>query len=91
MANWWRVLWGKVPGPTAIPLTEVERITALQRVASHRRAEFAALQEQGAAAGDSASHSAAEVVSRKRMKDAESAHMAALQAWQNKESRQRSG
>jgi hypothetical protein len=64
---------------------EVQRIAALQVAAANRRAEYARMKQQNEASDD-----AALSFGRKRMEEAESAHMAALQAWENRQSRQKS-
>ncbi|MDQ2800786.1 MAG: hypothetical protein M3Y13_14240 [Armatimonadota bacterium] len=53
----------------------MERLAVLQQTAAGRRAEYAATPDQAA---------------RTRMEEAEAAHTAALQAWENKQSRQKS-
>ena len=68
---------------------DVERIHSLQLAATARRAEHAEKQAQADESGNPA-HAGPQSVSWKKMKEAEAAHIAALQAWENKESRQRS-
>ena len=81
--------------------TEVDRIAALQKTASQRRAEYAALSEKAlreqdpltqsgvASMLDDAMTSGPLMTSRKRMEEADSAHIAALQKWENKQSGQK--
>ncbi len=63
---------------------EVDRIAVLQQTAAKRRAEYAAEKEKTDPLPD------ALAASRKRMEEAEAAHTSALQAWENKQSRQKS-
>jgi hypothetical protein len=84
-----KVLWQRLFAPELKIMTEVERIGVLQQAAADRRAEYANKKEQAALAGDAAL-SGLLPSSRKRMEDAEAAHIAALQKWQNKQARQNS-
>ena len=89
MANYWNLLWQRVSAPDLKDKAEVERIAALQQTAAKRRAEYAEEKERAAQAGDAAPPGPL-ASSRKRVEDAEAAHTAALQAWENKQSRQKS-
>jgi hypothetical protein len=89
MANYWRTLWQRVSAQDVKVKAEVERIAFLQQAAAQRRAEYAAEQEQAALTGDTLL-SPLLSSSRTRMADAEAAHTAALQMWENKQSRQKS-
>ncbi len=74
MKNYWQTLWQRVSAPDTQVKAELEQLGVLQQAAAIRRAEYAATPDQAA---------------RTRMEDAESAHTAALQAWENKQSRQK--
>ncbi len=93
LANSWKALWQRVSAQDTKAKAEVARISALQQTAANRRAEYAAAQaeeqERAAQTGD-ASPPGSLASSRKRMEDAEAAHTAGLQAWENKQSRQKS-
>ena len=80
MANYWKTLWQRLSAQDVKVKAEVERIAVLQQTAASRRAEYAAEKEREAPL----------LASRKRMEDAEAAHIAALQSWENKQSRQKS-
>jgi hypothetical protein len=67
--------------------TEVERIAVLKRAAAARRAEYAAEREQGT---DPAAVPPFCRLTRRQVEDAEAAYASALQAWENKQSRQKS-
>jgi len=81
--------------------SEVDQIAALQKAASQRRAEYAALSEKALREQDPLTKTGVEsmlddamtsgplMTSRKRMEEADSAHIAALQKWENKQSRQK--
>jgi hypothetical protein len=69
--------------------TEVEHIAFLKKAASTRRAEYVDLERSGEPASDAASL-ARLVASRKLMEEADTAHMVALQRWQNRQDRQKS-
>ena len=76
--------------PRAVDSTaEVDRIHVLQQAAAARRAEYAQKQEQAGKHGDASAHNP-DSTSWKRLKEAESAHIAALQKWENKQARQKS-
>jgi len=75
MVNYFTRLWQRISASESKTNAEVDRIAALQRAAVSRRAEYAETKDQTV---------------RKRMEEAEAAHIAALQLWQNKQSRQKS-
>ncbi len=75
MTNYLKSLWQRLSARDGKVKAEVERIAVLQRAAASRRAEYAETKDQAA---------------RKRMEEAEAAHTAALQSWENKQSRQKS-
>lgn len=89
MANYLTLLWQRMSTQDSKADADIERIGALQQTAAVRRAEYAELKAQAALAGE-ASPPGPLAASRKRMEDAETAHTAALQAWENKQSRQKS-
>ncbi len=89
MANTWTALWQRVFGPKSNAGADVERIAVLQQAAVARRAEYAQEQERAAQDGNDVSANRLSA-SRAGVADAEAAHIAALQAWQNKQSRQKS-
>lgn len=89
MTNYWNLLRRRLFAPAPKTDAEVERITALQQTAATRRAEFAVEKERAALTGD-VSPPAALSSSRERMEEAEFAYTAALQTWENKQSRQKS-
>ena len=80
MVSYWKSLWQRLFAQDVKTKAEVEQIAVLQQTAASRRAEYAAEKEREAPL----------TVSRKRMEDAEAAHTAALQTWENKQSRQKS-
>lgn len=80
MANFLNILWQRLSPDDSKVKAEVERIAVLQQTAARRRAEYAEEKERSASLSSS----------RKRMEEAEAAHTAALQAWENKQSRQKS-
>lgn len=84
MIYWLKNVWQKLGRSEAKANAEVERIAALQQAAVQRRAEYAAEQERSAGAPPGTE---AASPGRKRMREAESAHAAALQAWDNKQFR----
>lgn len=89
MANYLTLLWQRLSANDSKVKAEVERIAVLQRTAASRRAEYAEEKERAALTGE-APPPGPLAASRKRMEDAEVAHTAALQAWENKQSRQKS-
>jgi hypothetical protein len=89
MANYFTGIWERFTGPDLTSKAEVDRIAMLQQAASARRKEYAEKKQHVAISGD-ASLAAPLASSRKRMEDAETAHMVALQNWENKQSRQKS-
>lgn len=82
MVNYLTAWWRRSSGQDSKVKAEVERIASLQKTAADRRAEYSAEKEQAAPNALSSS--------RKRMEEAEAAHVAALQAWDNKQARQKS-
>ena len=89
MANYMTLLWQRLSARDTKNSGEIERIGALQQTAAARRAEYAELKAQAALAGASSPPDPLSA-SRKRMEEADSAHAAALQTWENKQSRQKS-
>jgi len=88
MTNYFKQLFqGWFAAPSTTSDSEVERIAILQKAASKRRAEYA---EKKARSASDATLTNALLSSRKLMEEAESAHLAALQKWENKQFRQRS-
>lgn len=80
MTNYWNLIRQRFTASDTKTNAEVARIADLQQAAASRRAEYAAEKERGETLP----------ASRKRMEEAEAAHTAALQAWENKQSRQKS-
>ena len=89
MANYFTSLWQRLSAQDSKVKAEVEHLAVLQQTAAQRRAEYAEEKERAAQTGD-ASPPGPLASSRQRMEDAEAAHIAALQAWENKQSRQKS-
>lgn len=89
MANYLKLLWQRLSAQDSKVKAEVAHLAVLQQAAALRRAEHAQEKERAARTGE-ASSSGSLSSSRKRMEDAEAAHTAALQAWENKQSRQKS-
>ena len=89
MANYMTLLWQRFSAKDTKVNGEIERIGALQQTAAGLRAEYAELKVQDAQAGE-VSPTGPLAASRARMEEAEAAHTAALQAWENKQSRQKS-
>lgn len=89
MTSYIKLLWQRLSSQEPKVNAEVERIAVLQQTAASRRAEYAEEKERAERAGDPLPLPAL-IASRKRMEDAESAHTAALQTWENKQSRQKS-
>ena len=85
MANIFTRLWMRIYAPETKAETEADRLAALQQTAIRRRKEHAVVKEQAAPAEE-----AALAASRKRMEDADAAHVAALQRFNNKQTRQKS-
>jgi len=83
MANYMTLLWQRFSTKDTKNNGEIERIGALQQTAAARRAEYAEMKAQDIPAGPLSA-------SRKRMEETDSAHAAALQAWENRQSRQKS-
>lgn len=84
MIHWLKNMWQSLHKSDAKTDAEVERIAALQQAAVQRRAEYAAEQER-------ASENAPGTDARKRVQEAEAAYAAALQAWDDKQFRRRTG
>ncbi|MGO8673168.1 MAG: hypothetical protein ACLQVD_17650 [Capsulimonadaceae bacterium] len=84
-----QTLWQRLFDRNGRVKAEVERIGALQQAAVRLRAEYASKKEQAAQTGDGGGSSVLSS-SRKRMEEAEFAHIAALQVWENKQARQKS-
>lgn len=72
-----------------VPAPEVERISALQQIAVKRRAEYRQEKQNASVARDERSTTSFSE-GRKRMEEAEAAHIVALQRWENKQARQNS-
>lgn len=89
MENYLTLLWRRFSAQDSKGNVEIERLAVLQQTAANRRAEYAEMKTQAALAGEAASPGQL-AVSRERMEEAETAHTAALQAWENKQSRQKS-
>jgi len=81
-------LWRNATSSESRDRDELDRLGALQQVASSRRSEYAEAKEKAGLKGDDTQSSALAAV-RKRMDDAETAHYLALQKWENRESRQK--
>ena len=89
MVEFFKSLWANMFSKETPTNADVERIAALQRVASERRAEYAQAKEQAEANGDTG-ETAQLLAIRKRVNAAETAHNTALQMWTNKHTRQKS-
>ena len=89
MPNYFTSLWQRLTAPEVDDKAEVDKIARLQKAATARRTEHAALKTQ-AETSDNDALQLALSASRRRMEEAETAHTSALQKWQNRESRQRS-
>ena len=89
MPNYFTSLWQRLTAPEVDDKAEVDKIARLQKAATARRQEYAALKTQAETADDDAGRLAVSA-SRRRMEEAETAYTSALQKWQNRESRQRS-
>ena len=89
MANYLKLLWQQLSASDVKTENDVKRIAALQQAAADRRAEYAHKKEQSEQAGQETLPGPL-LASRKQMEQAESAHLAALQKWQNRESGQKS-
>lgn len=83
-------LWQRLSAPQATAQTEVEQIAGLQQAAIARRAEYAAEREQAAPETERTALPGLPPPSRKRVEEAERAYAVALQAWENRQSRQKS-
>jgi hypothetical protein len=80
-------LWQRMSAKKVTVGTEVDRIAALKQAAVARRAEYAAEREQDTESDASPPFG---LLARRRMMEAEAAYAAALQAWENQQSRQKS-
>ena len=89
MTSYIKLLWQRLSTQEPKVNVEVERLAVLQQTAASRRAEYAEEKERAALTGEATPPSSLSA-SRQRMEEAESAHTAALQAWENKQSRQKS-
>ena len=89
MTNYLTLLWQRFSAQASKVNAEIERLAVLQQTAATRRAEYAEKKEEAARSGEASSPGPL-ASSRKRMEEAETAHTAALQAWENKQSRQKS-
>ncbi len=88
MGNYFTLLWRRLSAQDTKTRAEVERLAVLQQTAAGRRAQYAQKKEEAALNGGASPDVLA--LSRARMEEAEAAHTAALQAWENKQSRQKS-
>ena len=88
MANYFTLLWQRLFARDSKSNAEVEHLAVLQKTAATRRAEYAEQKEQAALKGEASP--ALLAAGRARVEEAEVAHTAALQAWENKQSRQKS-
>jgi len=79
-----QILWQRMAAPKVPAETEVERIAVLHQAAAARRAEYAAEKERVTL------ETAQPSSSRKQVEEAEAAYATALQAWENRQSRQTS-
>ena len=84
-----KLMWQRFTRPDVAVKSDLEKLHALQQTAAGRRKEYALQKEQAEKTSD-ASLLAGLAVSRKRMEEADLAHLAALQKWQNREARQKS-
>ncbi|MDQ2687425.1 MAG: hypothetical protein M3Y28_06115 [Armatimonadota bacterium] len=82
-------LWNRLSAPKVTVQTEVERIAVLQQAAVARRAEYAAEKERISLETDPPFSSLLSS-SRRQVEEAEVAYAMALQAWENRQSRQES-
>ncbi len=82
-------LWPREAVKKVTAETEVERIAGLQQAAAARRAEYAAEKER-AALETNPPFSSLPSSCRRQVEEAEVAYAAALQAWENRQSRQKS-
>lgn len=89
-----QILWQRMAAPKVPAETEVERIAVLHQAAAARRAEYAAEKErvtlETAQPSSSLPSSSLPSSSRKQVEEAEAAYATALQAWENRQSRQTS-
>ena len=91
MTNYLKIIWQRWCGRDSAVAAEVARLTVLQQAAAKRRAEYAQEKERAALGGTMLLHTQEPLSSsRKRVEEAEAAYTVALQAWDNKQSRQKS-
>jgi|GEM_PF-3517485 len=88
MENYFTYLWQRFSAQDSKVNAEIERLAVLQKTAASRRAEYAEKKEEAARSGEASPPGPLDA-SRRRMEEAEAAHTAALQAWENKQSRQK--
>jgi glucose dehydrogenase len=82
--------WQRLAAPKVTAETELQRIAALQQAAVARRAEYAAAEQERVALEATQPTSGRPSTSRKQVQEAEVAYAMALQAWQNRQSGQKS-
>lgn len=84
--------WERLAARKVTPQTELERIAVLQQSAAARRAEYAAEKERvlREVSPPSSILSGLLSSSQRQVEEAETAHALALQAWENRQSRQNS-
>jgi hypothetical protein len=96
--------WQRMAAPKVTAETEVERLAVLQQAAAARRAEYAAEKERvmlekappsssppsSSLPSSSLPSSSLPSSSRRQVEEAEAAYAMALQAWENRQSRQKS-
>lgn len=89
MANYLKIVWQRLFGRDSTAAAEVARIAVLQQAAARRRAEYAEEKERAALTVTTPSLVPLSL-RRKQVEEAETAYSVALQAWDNKQSRQKS-
>lgn len=89
MANYLKILWQRLFGSDSKAEAELARIAVAQQAAIQRRAEYAQVKERAARTGTTPPQGLLSL-SQKRVEEAEAAYSVALQAWDNKQSRQKS-
>ncbi len=90
MANYLKIIWQRLYGRDSKVAAEVARIAVLQQAAAKQRAEYAQETERAALAAATPPQPGSLSLSRERVEEAEAAYRVALQAWDNKQSRQNS-
>lgn len=96
MKKYLMTLWRRLCGGEARDKAELAHIAFTQQEAVRRRAEYAAQERESAAAAVPAAQTAAPPhqrpisLSRRKVVAAEAAYTAALQAWENRQARQKS-